>query len=175
MVKFYKKYFERIAANHPDILHKPDAKAYFYIKDKYNLKAFDDAIKSAAKTPALLLERYTQDVTANRKNNRFRHIDGRFSILVNTVAGDESTIETAEERAEKIIISIIKKMEDDFGAGGGSITIDNESQMVFFDLEELPIDPIGPILNKYYGATVGFKWRCPLKATDAMVAWQNNL
>ncbi|WP_343524395.1 hypothetical protein [Pedobacter sp.] len=175
MITHYRTYFERLAKNHPDILHEDDNRAFFYIKDKYNIKAFDDAIKSAGKTPALLLERYTSDASANKNNNRFRHFNGRFSLLCSTEAGDDSTIEAAEIKAENIILSILVKMLEDFGNGGGSIDIDGDIKQVFYDFEELPIDPIGPVLVKYYGATVGFKWRCPLTASDTAVDWQNNV
>ena len=169
MIEFYKAYFERLATLH--LRHTPEEKAYFYIKDKYNPKAFDDAIKSAGRTPALLVERYTYDVTDNANRNRFRHINGRFSVLVSATAGDQQSVDAAEDLAEQISTSIILKMADDFG-GGGFIALDNgDQQRVFFDINQVPVDPIGPVLQKYYGVTVGFIWKCPLKVSVPSGDW----
>ena len=178
MIKFYKTYFQRLATQHIDIKHVANSRrdeAFFYVKDKYNPGAFDTAIKAAGKTPALLLERFTYDLDSNGNKNCFRHINGRFTIVVNTVAGDEQSIEAAEQLAEKIILSIIAKMEQDFGSGTGSITLDDgESQRVIYTTEQVPVDPVGPMLQKYYGATVGFKWRCPFKGAVNPSDWLDN-
>lgn len=174
MVEFYKKYFERLARRNRQIAHTDDEPSFFYVKDKYNPKAFDDAIKSAAKTTVFLLERYSFNVTDNANKNDFRHINGRFTALSATVAGDQETIEIAEQLTEKIAISFLKKMREDLG-DGGIITLDSgEKQKVFFKLKDLPIDPVGPLLQKYYGVTVGFEWRCPLTGDDSSGDWLDN-
>lgn len=175
MIEFYKTYWERLARRNKHIAHTDEEKAFFYVKDKYNPKAFDDAIKSAAKTTVFLLERYTSGLTDNLNKNYFRQVNGRFTIVLLTETGDQESIELAENKAEAIALSFIKKMNKDFGSSGGKIILDSgEQQPVFFKFEELPVDPVGPLLQKYYGVTVGFPWRCPFPGIEDPGDWLDN-
>lgn len=174
MIEFYKKYFERLARRQTSILHTDEAPAFFYIKDKYNPKAFDDAIKNAAKLPAILLERYTYDLDDNGSRNNFRHINGRFTIVLGSEIGNQQSIDRAQGKAEEICTSILLKMKDDLENGG---TIELESgakQKVFFKLSNVPADPVGPMLQQYYGVTVGFIWKCPLSGAVNPADWLNS-
>lgn len=174
MIEFYKKYFEDLAKRHTLIQHTEEEPAFFYIKDKYNPKAFDDAIKNAVKSRVMLLERYTFDLDDNGTRNNFRHINGRFTIVLGSIAGDQDTIDQAQAEAEQICLSILLKMKDDLENGG---TIELESgakQKVFFKLSKVPLDPVGPMLQKYYGVTVGFLWKCPLSGAGNPGDWLNS-
>lgn len=174
MIEFYKSYFERLATRNKHIGHTADVPAFFYIKDKYNPKAFDDALRSEGKTPALILEKPAYDLTDNSNRNRFKHINGRFSIVISTVAGDQSSIDAAEVLADQIALSIIAKMSEDFDAGGFITLNSGEKQKVFFKITDVPVDPIGPMLQKYYGVTVGFTWNCPLAVSSSPGDWLDN-
>jgi len=161
MIEFYKTYFKRLAQRHKFIRHTEEEPSFFYIKDKYNPKAFDDAIKSSANGRAMLLERYTFDLDDNGTRNNFRHINGRFTIVLGSIAGDQDSIDQAQAAAEEICLSFLLKMKEDL-ENGGVITLDSgEKQKVFFKMSKIPADPVGPMLQKYHGVTVGFKWNCP--------------
>lgn len=170
MKEFYKKYFEALATSSVDIQHTATDIAFFYINDKYSLKPFDDAIRSAAKTPAFLLERYTADIDDNGNENHFDHINGRFSILIKTERGNRQSEEDADELAENIAKKIIKKMRKDL-KDMVPFTIGDLTRKVQFKIQRVSIDPIGPIAGEYYGVTVGFLWRCPLSVAVQEADW----
>lgn len=170
MIEFYKKYFKNLAINCVHIAHTEEEPAFFYVSDKYNLKAFDDAIKSAAKTPAMLLERYSLDLDDNGNQNHFDNIQGRFTILLKTEVGDQQSIELVEIEAERIAKIILKKMRLDF-FGIEEVTIGDLTAKVQFKIKRVQIDAVGPVNGSYYGVSVGFTWNCPLSVNVNDADW----
>ena len=171
MLDYYKKYFNDLATLSADILHTEESKSFFYVDDKYSIEAFDNAIKSAAKTPALLLEQYTSDLDDNTNEIHFEHLSGRFTILLKAIVGDSASKELARTTAEGIAQKFLFRMRKDL-KDGGIIVLPNLSQRkAFFKIQKVSIDPVGPINVNYYGVTVGFIWRCPLLAAVSNLDW----
>lgn len=172
MLKHYKAYFERVAIASPDIAHMEEDPSYFYIADKYNPKAFDDALKNVTgERPILLLERYVSDADDNANRNRFLHVQGRFTIVCSSEVGNRQSIEEAQYLSETVALKVLAKMAADFEVYG-TINVDGQLQKVFYNEEKIPMDPVGPMFQKYYGITVGFEWRCPLMVKHIAGDWQ---
>lgn len=173
MLKHYKAYFEHLAVLSTDIAHNAEDPSYFYIADKYNPKAFDDALKNVTgDRPIMLLERYVSDADDNGNRNRFLHVQGRFTIVCRTEIGNGESVEDAQQLSELVALKIMAKMASDFELYG-TIDVDGQLQKVFYKEEKIPMDPVGPIFQKYHGVTVGFEWRCPLMVKHIDGDWQD--
>lgn len=172
MRKYYKYYFLSLASADLQIAHTVDQKAFFFIKDIYNPDAFDNAVRSAGKSPCLLLENYRTKLTDGNNRNYFKHLYGRFNILTNVETGNDDSIEAAQELCEDIAEDLLAKMREGLQEGSTiEINADNISKKVFFPMQEIEIDPIGPISSNYYGVSVSFYWKTPGKGSSNPLNW----
>lgn len=175
MKKYYKYYFEQLAIRNKLIAHDPtkdDQVAFFFLKDKYDLNEFDNAIKSVGKTPAMLAENYFYDVEDNNSRNYFQYINGRFNIIDKADVGDQQSIDDVQTRCETIAQDIIAKMREELQEGA-DITIPDvgTSKMVFFAMQKIKVDFVGPMSTSYYGVTVGFTWKVPFPGRSNPDNW----
>lgn len=153
MKVFYKAYFDNLVAQSRRL------KAFYFINDRYNLSAFDDAVKSIGLTPALLLEQYDYEIADKGSRNFMKSLQGQFNILIKTTQGKQSTIDDAHTTGEKIADVIIARMRRDFD-GGYTVAPDDASMSgtVFFREIKAKVQAIGPISADYYGVGVIFTW-----------------
>jgi hypothetical protein len=165
MLKYYKHYFKGLAISNEQIAHTDEEEAYFFVRDKYNPDAFDQAIRNSAKTPAMLLEPYSTKLSDGNSRNNFKFLQGRFNILEKVDNGDEQSIEDAQEHCESIAEDLLLSMLEDLGEGM-IITVapGDASKRVWFKNEDITIDQIGPICLEYYGVSVGFSLKTPAKS-----------
>jgi hypothetical protein len=170
MIKYYKHYFERLASKRL-LSHTPQEPAFFYVKDVYNPAAFDNALRSCAKTPALLLEKYTYSLDDNNNRNTFKYLTCRFNILTKGEVGDEERIEAAHAQCELIAEKFIAKMKTDL-SGGATIKISetDQSPKVFFEIKNVKVEPV-EMDGNYYGVTVGFTLKVALSVKEDPNDW----
>lgn len=171
MEAFYKSYFENLARTNKRILHTDNQPAFFYIDDKYNPEAFDNAIKSMAKTPALLLEQYGYEADESGNRTYIKDIMGQFNILIKTQKGERATIEFARSESEAIADLIIARMRKDFEAFDAFQLADGSDTRRIQYKVKCKVEPIGPINADYYGVTVLFKWNTPFTAQATSDEW----
>lgn len=172
MLRFYKHFFKSLAIANGQIAHTDAEPSYFYIRDKYNPDAFDDAIKNLGKDTCFLLESISYKTSNGNSRNYFKHPLGRFNIIARADIGDDDSISAAEELCESIADEFISKMRE-LLEEGAAITIapGDSSSLVFFTVNDVSVDPIGPMNINYYGVSVGFTLKTPLKGNSNPAKW----
>lgn len=168
----YKYYFEQLARKHKLIKHSEENAAFFFLRDKYNLDAFDSALRNFGGEAAMLLENYYYDGDDAQSRNYNKVLSGRFNILAKAEVGDAASTDAAQALCESIAEDILAKMREDL-AEGGIITIPDvgASPKVFFLIKNIKVDFIGPINSDYYGVTAGFAIKTSLNAAVNAARW----
>lgn len=171
-IKIYKYLFTRLATVNADLQHTEEKPAYFFVKDKYDTEAFDNAL-SYAGSNALLLEAYSRKDSDNNNRNYFKQLLCRFTVLASAEIGSQETIDDAQEKSENIAEEIIFKLREIFEQGAGITMPENggSSGPLFFKLNDVMYDPVGPMNTNYYGVTVGFTLNAQLKAKSNPQKW----
>lgn len=172
MIKFYIYYFQQLAILNKLIASTDEEEAFFFVQDPYDLDAFDTAIRSAGKTPALLLENYSADTTSAGSRNYFKQHNGRFTILHKADAGDKASIQEAQRICEQVADQLLIRMREDLLQGGKIVISQQEtSPTVFFEIDKVKFDFVGPISADYYGVTVGFPFKIQFNGVYDAGAW----
>jgi hypothetical protein len=174
MKKYYKGYFIKLATQNLDIAHTENDPAFFFIKDRFNLEEFDNAIRSAGHTPAVLLENYSFDKEdSGSAKNYWKFLSCRFNVLAKAEVGNEASIDEAQTYCESIAEEIIDKMREQLQDGMTfELTPGDKSPRIFFPVQNIKGDFIGPISTDYYGVTVGFTWKTKNASTSNPAKWQ---
>lgn len=172
MRKYYRFYFNQLAISNKQLAFSSDRKSFVFIKDIYNPDAFDAALKSAACSPCLLLENYRTKLGDGNNRNYFKHLLGRFNVVAKVETGSEASIEDIQEQCEYLAEELIAKMREQLEEGSTiQIDADNTSKKVWFPVQDIEIDPIGPISTSYYGVTVSFFWKTPGRGKSNPANW----
>ncbi|MHB8209070.1 hypothetical protein [Mucilaginibacter sp.] len=168
MEKFYKGYFQNLVTQSKHLT------GFAYINDRYDLTAFDTAIKAVGGIPALLLEQYNYDVVdAASGRNYMKSLQGQFNILIKSLAGDQSSIEDCRIQGEMIADLFIARMRRDFD-GAEPITLNDGSvsNPIIYRVKA-KCEAIGPINGDYYGVACLFTWETQFLVQTKAADWND--
>ncbi len=169
MEEYYKAYFANLVSVSNHLV------AFYYINDRYNMDAFDNAVKSVGQTPALLLEQYDYETGDTGTRNYRKTLQGQFNILVKTIKGNQASIESAHSFGEQIADMVIARMWNDF-SGGGTITNPDDNTVsgtIFFNRAKAKVQAIGPVNADYYGVSCVFNWETPVTMQVSSDDWSD--
>lgn len=137
-------YMELKARENVDIKHDPDnGNCRFYvIDDPYDLDEFDNAIRSMATFPAMLMEQNDGYISDNDSANYTNTLRSSFMIIDRRRDGEP--IRTVKNRCYKIGFAVLVQMRKDQPKGI------IEGKRVNFKVNSAYV-PVGPMDGQYYG------------------------
>ncbi|MDF2851703.1 hypothetical protein [Sphingobacterium multivorum] len=139
-------YLERKASESPAILHVKDSasgQAFFVIDDPYDLNEFDKALRSVAKSPAMLFE--LADGVIDDQTNASYLNTVNCSFMVIDKKGDFEKVRDCRNRCYAIGKEIIKSILKD----------QREMNIIPDKMIQVPLrtnySPVGPMDIRWYG------------------------
>jgi hypothetical protein len=160
-------YFEALAISSKAINHTADGgKSFFYIDEPDNLDEFDQALRSSATSPAMLLIADEGEFDDNNTANHTQEISGQFYILAKT--NDDFTKRNARAMCLPIVLDFLARMIVD--ARKNKLI---PSKAITFRISKVPYKTVGPIDLTWYGYAVWFSFICPFGFTVTSGSWRD--
>lgn len=166
-VSIYTDYFRQLAIHHADIQHNPAGESgdapvgsmhfTFWSADVTRVLAGESLmyLRSKVSFPALLLEFYEVNASAEIEYDVRTEYSGAFSVAVSALPENFVSEIAALQKAENIMTDLIQQIWDDhYGQGKDRCT----SPFEYFNLN-LNIVPFGPILEQQFGYRCEFTFK----------------
>jgi hypothetical protein len=150
----YKAYFESLATKHIAIAHSNADKAFFYIDNPYELSTIDDALGYISKRICVLVDVPERLINDNNSTNYVDKISCQFTILKRE--SDKTLLVEARDSVLPIVEDFLVRIRQNQSAG--TLFGDNKNRM---KIDNVKIDPVGPMKLEWYGYTAIVTIICP--------------
>lgn len=154
---FYEKYGESLATRLAAIGHSPADPAYVFVEEMGNPKEVQDSLNGGAIRPdrtILVWENHGEDLDTGGRDNYHGRWPGSLCVL--QLATDRASIRIAKAECRRILLATIALMLQD--AQDGVL----EKQTISFELRNVPLEAVGPVVSNWYGYACDFTWTVPM-------------
>ncbi len=170
---FIQAYFTNVATAMVAIGHTTDSPAFFRVKSKTDLDAFDNAVRNTTKSNVLLLETGAGQTGAWDSPVDTVHIG--LHLLVKTPDTDFQQVFNARDTAKAILLQIIARMRKDcepIGLYSNSADGPLWNAIATFD-SVCKYDDMDGVDGNWYGKAVYFDWKTPVDLSYNPSNWND--
>jgi hypothetical protein len=156
--KSYIETFRTIAATHVEIAHKPEEGRFRFARiidsarslyePYYHIQEVLELHQDKLSTPCLLVESRVKEFEKNQQVHGM--MTGAFVVMMQAAQGDFDSEEDALDEAELLanqVLSFVKNM------------FESDSTLGRLNWDSVRMNPVGPILDGFFGVRVDFSWQ----------------